>query len=151
MSKPIYDAIRERDAQFYERLGKAGFWLDFGDDESGLFTKYLRRGSGYYIDVGAADLVANGDIKLVHGTVRELTEDAVVLEDDTELPADLVVHATGYGSMNGWAADLISQEAADKVGRLGHHQGPRARRCPARAATLTRVDLLGLRLRFLAP
>ena len=26
--------------------------------------KYLRRGSGYYIDVGAADLVANGDVKL---------------------------------------------------------------------------------------
>jgi putative flavoprotein involved in K+ transport len=116
--KPIYDAIRERDAQFYERLEKAGFWLDFGDDESGLFMKYLRRGSGYYIDVGAADLVANGDIKLVHGTVRELTEDAVVLEDDTELPADLVVYATGYGSMNGWAADLISQEVADKVGKV---------------------------------
>ena len=27
----------------------------------GLFMKYLRRGSGYYIDVGAADLVADGD------------------------------------------------------------------------------------------
>jgi putative flavoprotein involved in K+ transport len=116
--KPIYDAIRERDAEFYERLEKAGFWLDFGDDESGLFMKYLRRGSGYYIDVGAGDLVANGDITLVHGTVRELTEDAVVLDDGTELPADLVVYATGYGSMNGWAADLISQEVADKVGKV---------------------------------
>ena len=44
-------------------------------------------------------------------------EDAVVLEDGTELPADLVVYATGYNSMNGWAADLISQEVADKVGK----------------------------------
>ena len=35
--------------------------LDFGDDGSGLFMKYLRRGSGYYIDVGASELVANGD------------------------------------------------------------------------------------------
>jgi putative flavoprotein involved in K+ transport len=34
--------------------------------------------------------------------------EAVVLEDGTELPDDLVVYATGYGSMNGWAADLIS-------------------------------------------
>jgi putative flavoprotein involved in K+ transport len=116
--KPIYDAIRERDAEFYERLEKAGFWLDFGDDESGMFMKYLRRGSGYYIDVGAADLVARGDIKLAHGAVRALTEDAVVLDDGTELPADLVVYATGYGSMNGWAADLISQEVADKVGKV---------------------------------
>ncbi len=29
--------------------------------------KYLRRGSGYYIDVGASDLVADGRIKLVSG------------------------------------------------------------------------------------
>ena len=40
------------------------------------------------------------------------------MEDGTELPADLVVYATGYGSMNGWAADLISQEVADKVGKV---------------------------------
>jgi hypothetical protein len=31
--------------------------LDFGEDGSGLFMKYLRRGSGYYIDVGACELV----------------------------------------------------------------------------------------------
>ena len=42
----------------------------------------------------------------------------MVLADGTELPADLVVYATGYGSMNGWAADLISQEVADKVGKV---------------------------------
>jgi putative flavoprotein involved in K+ transport len=116
--KPLYDQIREQDAEFYRRLEQAGFWLDFGDDESGLFMKYLRRGSGYYIDVGASELVANGDVKLVHGAVRELTEDAVVFEDGTSLPADLVVYATGYGSMNGWAADIISQEVADTVGKV---------------------------------
>jgi putative flavoprotein involved in K+ transport len=115
---PLYEQMKERDADFYDRLEKAGFWHDWGEDGSGLFMKYLRRGSGYYIDVGAADLVANGDVKLVHGQVDHLTEDAVVLEDGTEMPADLVVYATGYGSMNGWAADLISQEVADAVGKV---------------------------------
>ena len=115
---PLYEQMRERDADFYRRMEEAGFWLDWGDDGSGLFMKYLRRGSGYYIDVGAADLVANGDVHLVHGQVVRLTEDAVVLDDGTELPADLVVYATGYGSMNGWAADLISQEVADRVGKV---------------------------------
>jgi putative flavoprotein involved in K+ transport len=115
---PLYEQMKERDADFYDRLERAGFWHDWGEDGSGLFMKYLRRGSGYYIDVGAADLVANGDVKLVHGQVDHLTEDAVVLEDGTELPADLVVYATGYGSMNGWAADLISQEVADAVGKV---------------------------------
>ncbi|MFF0816057.1 NAD(P)-binding domain-containing protein [Rhodococcus sp. NPDC003318] len=114
---PVYDAIRERDKDFYDRLEKAGFEHDWGDDGSGLFMKYLRRGSGYYIDVGAAELVANGDIKLAHGNVRELTENSVILEDGTELEADVVVYATGYGSMNGWAADLMGQEIADKVGK----------------------------------
>jgi putative flavoprotein involved in K+ transport len=79
--------------------------------------KYLRRGSGYYIDVGSADLVANGDVKLVKGQIDHLTENAVVLADGTELPADVVVFATGYGSMNGWVADLIDQETADRLGK----------------------------------
>ena len=115
---PLYDQMRERDKEFYDRLEASGFDHDWGDDGSGLFMKYLRRGSGYYIDVGSADLVANGDVKLAHGNVRELTEDSVVLADGTVLPADLVVYATGYGSMNGWAADLISQDVADAVGKV---------------------------------
>ncbi|GAB3353924.1 NAD(P)-binding domain-containing protein [Modestobacter lapidis] len=115
---PLYDQMRERDADFYQRLEAAGFDHDWGEDGSGLFMKYLRRGSGYYIDVGAADLVANGDVALAKGQVDHLTEHSVVLTDGTELPADLVVYATGYGSMNGWAADLISQEVADRVGKV---------------------------------
>ena len=118
---PLYQQMKERDAKFYEDLEKAGFMLDWGDDGSGLFMKYLRRGSGYYIDVGACDLVIDGSIKLKSGpgaAVQELTETGVKFVDGTELPADLVIYATGYGSMNGWAADLISQEVADKVGKV---------------------------------
>jgi len=115
---PLYDQMRERDKEFYARLQAAGFELDWGADGSGLFMKYLRRGSGYYIDVGASELVADGKIKLAHGQVSHLTRDSVVLADGTELPADVVVYATGYGSMNGWAADLIGQDVADKVGKV---------------------------------
>jgi putative flavoprotein involved in K+ transport len=115
---PVYQEIREHDKDFYASLENAGFEHDWGDDDSGLFMKYLRRGSGYYIDVGAAELVTDGRVKLAHGQVDHLTKDAIVLEDGTELPAGLVVYATGYGSMNGWAADLISQEVADRVGKV---------------------------------
>ncbi len=116
---PLYQKMKERDADFYAALEKRGFLLDWGADGSGLFMKYLRRGSGYYIDVGACDLVIDGSIKLVSGRqITRLSETGVVLDDGTELPADLVVYATGYGSMNGWAADLISQEVADKVGKV---------------------------------
>jgi putative flavoprotein involved in K+ transport len=114
---PVYEQIRHEDKEFYARLEAAGFQHDWGDDGSGLFMKYLRRGSGYYIDVGSADLVASGAVRLAPGQVDHLTEDSVVLDTGQVLPADLVVYATGYNSMNGWAADLISQEVADKVGK----------------------------------
>lgn len=115
---PVYEEMARRDADFYAALEKAGFMLDWGDDGSGLFMKYLRRGSGYYIDVGASQLIIDGEIKLKSGSeIDHIAENAVVLADGTELPADLIVYATGYGSMNGWAARLISQEVADKVGK----------------------------------
>jgi putative flavoprotein involved in K+ transport len=95
-----------------------GFQYDFGEDGSGIGVKYTRRGAGYYIDVGACELVANGSIKLKSRVeVERLTEASVVLSGGTELAADLVVYATGYSSMNGWAAQLISQEVADEVGK----------------------------------
>lgn len=115
---PVYEQMAEQDKNLYDRLEKAGFMLDFGDDDSGLFMKYLRRGSGYYIDVGASELVADGTIKLKsHVTVEEITENSVKFSDGSELEADLIVYATGYSSMNGWAAELISQETANKVGK----------------------------------
>ncbi|HLQ20408.1 MAG TPA: NAD(P)/FAD-dependent oxidoreductase [Tabrizicola sp.] len=114
---PLYDKMREVDADFYAGLEKAGFWLDWGADGSGLFMKYLRRGSGYYIDVGASQLIIDGKIKLAHGNVKEIVPDGVVLEDGTKLEADVIVYATGYGSMNGWAADLIGKDVAEKVGK----------------------------------
>ena len=41
----------------------------------------------------------------------------MLLSDGSELPAELIVYATGYGSMTEWAAQLISPEVADKVGK----------------------------------
>jgi len=61
------------------------------------------------------------ELQAAHGfdlVIDEITETAVRFVDGTELPADLIVYATGYGSMNGWAADLISQDVADKVGKV---------------------------------
>ena len=35
----------------------------------------------------------------------------------SELPADPIVFATSYGSMNGWVEQFVSKEVADKVGK----------------------------------
>ncbi len=46
-----------------------------------------------------------------------MDETGVILDDGTHLDADLIVYATGYNSMNGWVADLMGQEMADKLGK----------------------------------
>ncbi len=115
---PAYAAMKEQDKEFYDGLEKAGFWLDWGDDESGLFMKYLRRGSGYYIDIGASQLIIDGEIAVKRGQVVEVDETGVKLDDGTHLDADVIVYATGYNSMNGWIADLAGQEMADTVGKV---------------------------------
>jgi putative flavoprotein involved in K+ transport len=69
--------------------------------------------------VGASELVANGSIHLRSAVnIERINPTSVNLTDGTELPADLIVYATGYGSMNGWLADLISPEVADQVGKV---------------------------------
>ena len=116
---PLYREIAERDRALYDKLRKAGFMLDFGEDESGLLMKYFRRGSGYYIDVGGADILAEGKINLESGCGVEMIEpDGIVLSSGEKLPADLIVLATGYTSMDGWIAEVVSPEAASKVGRV---------------------------------
>jgi len=117
--KPIYDAMRRDYADLYSRLEAAGFQLDFGADDSGVFMKFLRRGSGYYLDVGASELVADGRIRLRSGVqIERLTETTAVLSDGSALQADLVVYATGYGSMNRFVEELISKEVADRLGKV---------------------------------
>jgi putative flavoprotein involved in K+ transport len=114
--KPVYERIREEDAALYEGLERAGFLYDFGEDGSGIHSLYLRRGAGYYIDVGTSQKIIDGRIKLKTGSVYSFQGNSLLLDGGEHLPADLVVFATGYGSMNEWAAKLISREVADKVG-----------------------------------
>jgi putative flavoprotein involved in K+ transport len=115
--RPLYEEIARRDADFYARLARSGFLLDFGVDGSGLMMKALRTGSGYYLDVGGSELIASGAVKVKAGhEVREIRPRSLVLTDGSECPADLIVYATGYQSMHRILAKLISEDAAETVG-----------------------------------
>jgi putative flavoprotein involved in K+ transport len=108
--------LREREADFYGRLESVGFKLDFAEDGAGLAVKALRRGTGWYVNEGASDLIISGDIKVQHAGIAEVSGDKVVLEDGTELPTDVIVFATGYESISQSIAKLLSPEVAQKVG-----------------------------------
>src|SRR3546814_14153450 len=89
--RQAFEQVKERDKAFYDRLAAAGFMLDFGDDDSGLFLKYVRRGSGYSIDVDACELIADGTITLTSGPglgVEPIEPDPVVTNDGSQHPAD---------------------------------------------------------------
>ena len=138
--------MKERDADFYDRLEKAGFQLDWGEDGSGLFMKYLRRGSGYYIDVGASELVASGDIKLKDGTVDHLTEDAVVMDRrhraarrPRRLRDRLRVDERLGGGPHRPGGGRQGRQGLGP--RLGHDEGPRA--VGGRAAQHVEADAAG--------
>lgn len=117
VQKQIWTQVAEADADFYASLTQAGFQLDFGEDGTGLFMKYLRTASGYYIDVGASAMVADGRIALKSGVgVERIDKNALVLSDGSEIPADVIIYATGFGSMEQWVKRLISPDVADKIG-----------------------------------
>ena len=113
----LWDKLRANQASFYQQLTDAGFNIDFAEDGTGLGAKYRRTASGYYIDVGAAQMVIDGRIAIRsgHGIAR-LSETAVHLESGEALSADAVIYATGYGDMTDWVAKLIDVETAEKVG-----------------------------------
>jgi len=117
LARRTIDTILHEDADLYEGLRRVGFQVHMGEDGSGIHTAYLRRGSGYYIEVGASQLLIEGKIGLRSpAEIVALDEDGAFLGTGEHLKADLIVCATGFGPMSGWAELLISREVARRVG-----------------------------------
>ncbi|SPN98639.1 probable flavin-containing monooxygenase [Cephalotrichum gorgonifer] len=105
------------DAELHAGLEKAGFRLDHGPDGSGLFLKYFQRGGGYYIDVGASQLIIDGKIKIKQGQeIAEILPHGLKFADGSELEADEVILATGYQNMRSQTRAMFGNEVADRIG-----------------------------------
>ena len=117
--REVYQQMYEHDREFYEQLGAAGFHFDFGEDGSGLLMRALRTASGYYIDVGASELIIQKKVKLKTGVTPErCDEEFLYFDDGSKLAADVIFFAIGYHSMDKVIEKLISKETAEKVGRF---------------------------------
>lgn len=107
---------RDFDKDLLAGLTAAGFKLDDGPDDSGLFFKYFQRGGGYYIDVGASKLIADGKIKIKQGQeITSILPTGLRFADGSELEADEIVFATGYQNMRSQARDMYGDELGDRV------------------------------------
>lgn len=106
----------KHDAELLAGLEKAGFKLDQGPDEAGLFMKYFQRGGGYYIDVGASQLIIDGKIKIKQGQeIVEILPHAIKFADGSELEADEIIFATGYKNMRTQARKIFGDELAEQI------------------------------------
>jgi cation diffusion facilitator CzcD-associated flavoprotein CzcO len=109
----------KHDAKVLEGLEKAGFKLDKGPNDAGLFFKYFQRGGGYYIDVGASQLIVDGKIKIKQGQeISRVLPHGLEFADGSQLEADEIVFATGYQNMRSQAREILGDEVADRVGDI---------------------------------
>lgn len=117
MHQRLVAEVKVQDALFYAQLRKAGFLVTLGEDAAGILPQILRNPSGYYIDVGASELIINGQITVRSGVgVKALGKSSVILTDGTELAADVVVYATGFDGAPALA--MLPEDIARKVGRI---------------------------------
>lgn len=107
----------ELDAEMIAGLNAAGFETDFGIDRTGFHMLYLRRGGGYYINVGCSNLIADGQIRVVQSRDSAgFTGEGLRMADGTVVDADLVVLATGYENQQESIRRLLGTKVADRVG-----------------------------------
>ncbi|KAF8143648.1 hypothetical protein K438DRAFT_1911041 [Mycena galopus ATCC 62051] len=106
--------IAEDDKDLLEGLRKCGFKLNMGTMDAGFALSAWDRGGGYYIDVGASQLIIDGKIKLKNDSqIAEFTENGLRFGNGSEMAVDVVVFATGYV---GDARDGVRKICGDAVG-----------------------------------
>ncbi len=108
---------RQVDKVLLDGLATRSFQLHFGEDETGFQMMYLRRGGGYYFNVGCSDLIISGKIKLLqYADIETFVADGAKLKDGRVVPADLLVLATGYKNQQDTVRAYLGDAIADAIG-----------------------------------
>ena len=110
-------ASREVDRPLLDGLAARGFRLDYGDDDTGFQMKYLRRGGGYYFNVGCSDLIVSGQVGLLqYADIDRFVAEGARLRDGSVVAADLLVLATGYKNQQEVVRASLGNIVADLIG-----------------------------------
>ncbi|THH13418.1 hypothetical protein EW146_g6790 [Bondarzewia mesenterica] len=119
--KPLHQrlvkTIAEKDKDTLDGLKRVGFRLNDGIDGSGFLLLAWQRGGGYYLDVGASQLIIDGKIKLKNDSqISRFTKTGLLFENGSTLDADVIIFATGYGDdKHPSIRAVVGDEVADKV------------------------------------
>jgi len=108
---------RKVDNNLINALEARGFNTWLGEDETGFQMMYLRRGGGYYFNVGCSELIISGDIGLLqYADIETFVPEGARLRDGTIVPAELLVLATGYKNQQETVRRYLGDAIADRVG-----------------------------------
>ncbi|KAH7889061.1 hypothetical protein F5I97DRAFT_784725 [Phlebopus sp. FC_14] len=107
------------DKEILEGLARVGFKTNLGTYDAGIFPLLLEKGGGYYLDNGTSQHIIDGDIKIKSGSNIECyTENGLRFTDGTEIEADVIVLATGFGDPRDSMREICGPEVADKIPRV---------------------------------
>jgi cation diffusion facilitator CzcD-associated flavoprotein CzcO len=116
---PLSRMMADGDAELLRSLSQVGFLLDNGEDDTGFFMKLVRYLGGYYLNVGASDLIIEGKIGLRSGVaIRQLEAHSVELSDGAVIDADMIVLGTGYRPLQEAVSAMFGPEMAERVGPI---------------------------------
>ena len=126
----------EIDKPLLDALAAKGFRLWNGEDETGFQMMYLRRGGGYYFNVGCSELIIAGKVKLLQfADIDRFVADGAKLKDGSTVPAELFVLATGYKNQQDAVRLYLGDAIADRVGPVwGYDDGGELRNMWRRTA-----------------
>jgi cation diffusion facilitator CzcD-associated flavoprotein CzcO len=117
--KILTDKTRELDKPLLDGLEKIGFRLEFGDNGTGWPLKYRSRGGGYYFNVGCSDLLVRREVGLIqYHDIAEFNANGMKMKDGRELPAELLVLATGYKGQDHLVRGFFGDAVAERVGKV---------------------------------
>ncbi|UNI19545.1 hypothetical protein JDV02_005725 [Purpureocillium takamizusanense] len=108
----------EFDKELIEGMEKAGMVFRKGEDGVGLLDHLILKSGHFYIDHGAAQMIADGRIK-IHRSKKGLSafyDHGLVLADGgTKLESDVIVLATGWERTAKVVERLLGKDMADAV------------------------------------
>ncbi|KAF7355516.1 hypothetical protein MSAN_01468600 [Mycena sanguinolenta] len=107
--------IAEADKELLDALRNRGFRLNLGFKDAGFSLAVWENAGGYYLDVGTSKLIADGKIKLKNDSlIQRFTPTGLKFENGSELPADVIVFATGVGDVRDNIRKVCGDTLTDK-------------------------------------
>ena len=113
----VTEKNRPHNAALNEKLEKAGLKLWEGPDNTGWLGRLAREFKGFYINMGCADVIATGGIKIVQAADIEcFVTNGARMKDGSLREIDAIVLATGFLNQNSELIGVFGKEIVERIG-----------------------------------